>query len=288
MTMRTAVIPAAGLGTRFLPATKSVPKELLPIFDTPVMQLVMDEAIGAGVEHIIVVSNRTKLAIEAYLTPSADVVSRVRDSGRTHLADRLARLGVDVRVSVVYQDAPRGLGHAIGCARDLVGDESFSVLLPDEVMGEESLLKALSNLHESTGDSVIGLKRVDRSEVSAYGCVAIRTRPDKAGCVEISTVVEKPSLKDAPSDIVIIGRYVFGPKIFDEIDSLQPAGNGEIQLTDALQIAAGAGSLRGIVSDIERYDTGTPRGLLEAAIETALKHPDVGQSFERWIRARLR
>lgn len=286
--MRTAVIPAAGLGTRFLPATKSVPKELLPIFDTPVIQLVMDEAIGAGVEHIIVVSNRTKPAIEAYLAPSADVVNRVRTTGRSDLADRLSRLGVDVRVSVVYQDVPRGLGHAIGCARDLVGDESFSVLLPDEVMGDESLLKALSELHGSTGDSVIGLKRVDRNEVSAYGCVGIRTGPDQTGCVEIAAVVEKPSWADAPSDIVIIGRYVFGPKIFEDIDSLQPAENGEIQLTDALRIAASAGSLRGVMSDIERYDTGTPRGLLEAAIETALKHPDVGRSFEQWLRARLR
>ena len=288
MTMRTAVIPAAGLGTRFLPATKSVPKELLPIFDTPVIQLVMDEAIGAGVEHIIVVSNRAKPAIEAYLTPSTDVVNRVRQSGRTDLADRLARIGADVRVSVVYQDVPRGLGHAIGCARDLVGNESFSVLLPDEVMGDESLLKALSDLHASTGDGAIGLKRVDPSEVSAYGCVGIKTGPDRSGLVEIASVVEKPSLADAPSDIVIIGRYVFGPKIFDDIDSLQPAENGEIQLTDALRIAASKGSLRGIVSDIERHDTGTPMGLLEAVIETALKHPQVGQSFEQWLRARLR
>ncbi|MEO5974181.1 MAG: UTP--glucose-1-phosphate uridylyltransferase [Ilumatobacteraceae bacterium] len=287
MTMRTAVIPAAGLGTRFLPATKSVPKELLPIFDIPVIQLVMDEAIGAGVEHIIVVSNRAKSAIEAYLAPSADVVNRVRNSGRTDLADRLARLGVDVRVSVVYQDVPRGLGHAIGCARELVDNASFSVLLPDEVMGDESLLMALFDLHESTGDSAIGLKRVDQSAVSAYGCVGVRTGPDQAGLVEIAAVVEKPALADAPSDIVIIGRYVFGPEIFDDIATLQPAENGEIQLTDALRIAASTGSLRGIVSDIERHDTGTPMGLLEAAVELTLNHPDVGRSFEQWLRARL-
>jgi len=286
--MRTAVIPAAGLGTRFLPATKSVPKELLPIFDTPVIQLVMDEAIGAGIEHIIVVSNRSKPAIEAYLTPSADVVNRVRDSGRSELADRLARIGIDVRVSVIYQDVPRGLGHAIGCARHLVGNESFAVLLPDELMSDESLLKALSDLHESTGDSVIGLKRVDHNEVGAYGCVAIKTGPDLAGWVVIADVVEKPSPADAPSDIVIIGRYVFGPKVFDDIDSLRPADNGEIQLTDALQLAALAGSLRGIVSDIERHDTGTPSGWLEAVIEIALKRPDTGPSFEQWLRARLR
>lgn len=288
MAIRTAVIPAAGLGTRFLPATKAVPKELMPIFDTPALQLVMDEAIGAGVEHIVVVSNRSKSAIEAYLTPSADVVSRVRDSGRRDLADRLARIGNDVRVSVVYQDVPRGLGHAVGCARQAVGNQSFAVLLPDELMGDSSLLTALSQVHDATGESVVGLKRVDRSEVSAYGCVRTSGEPDQFGLVSVTDVVEKPSITDAPSDIIIIGRYVLASKAFDDIESLQPAANGEIQLTDALQMAALAGSLRGIVSDIERHDTGTPRGWLEAVIEIALRRPDVGPSFEQWLRSRFR
>lgn len=286
--MHTAVIPAAGLGTRFLPATKSVPKELLPIFDTPAIQLVMDEAVDAGFEHIIVVSNRSKPAIESYLAPSVDVVNRVRDSGRADLADRLARIGKDVQVSVVYQDVPRGLGHAIVCARQLVGDESFAVLLPDELMGDSSLLTALSVVHNATGHSVIGLKRVDPTEVSAYGCVRIDREPDPEGLVLVTDVVEKPKAIDAPSDIIIIGRYVLPPSAFDDIESLQPADNGEIQLTDALRIAAVANSLRGIVCEIERYDTGTPRGWLEAVIELALRRQDVGPSFERWLRSRLR
>ncbi len=287
MTMRTAVIPAAGLGTRFLPATKSVPKELMPIFDTPAIQLVIDEAIGAGVEHIVVVSNRSKPAIESYLAPSADVVSKVRDSGRSELADRLARIGDDVRVSVVYQDVPRGLGHAVGCARQAVGNESFAVLLPDELMGDSSLLTAMSEVHDATGDDVIGLKRVDHSEVSAYGCVRIKSEPDENGLVSITDVVEKPLAADAPSDFIIIGRYIFAPKVFDDIESLQPTNNGEIQLTDALRMAALAGSLRGIVSDIVRHDTGTPRGWLEAVIEIALTRPDVGPSLDLWLRSRF-
>lgn len=287
MTMRTAVIPAAGLGTRFLPATKSVPKELMPILDTPAIQLVIDEAIGAGVEHIIVVSNRTKPAIESYLTPSAEVVNRVRESGRSELADRLARLGADVRVSVVYQDIPRGLGHAIGCAHQAVGNEPFAVLLPDELMGDSSLLTALFAVHDATGRSVIGLKRVDRSEVSAYGCVRIEAEPDPSGLVSITDVVEKPLATDAPSDIIIIGRYVLTPEVFDYIESLQPADNGEIQLTDALRVAALDRSLHGIVSDIERHDIGTPRGWLEAVIEIALRRPDMGTSFEQWLRSRF-
>ncbi|MEK7296120.1 MAG: UTP--glucose-1-phosphate uridylyltransferase [Actinomycetota bacterium] len=286
--MHTAVIPAAGLGTRFLPATKSVPKELLPIFDTPAIQLVMDEAVDAGFEHIIVVSNRSKPAIESYLAPSVDVVNRVRDSGRADLADRLARIGKDVQVSVVYQDVPRGLGHAIVCARQLVGDESFAVLLPDELMGDSSLLATLSAVHNATGHSVIGLKRVDPTEVSAYGCVRIETEPDSQGLVLVTDVVEKPKAIEAPSDLIIIGRYVLAPSAFDDIESLQPADNGEIQLTDALRIAAMANSLRGIVSDIERYDTGTPRGWLEAVIEFTLRRQDVGPAFEQWLHARFR
>lgn len=287
MAMRTAVIPAAGLGTRFLPATKSVPKELLPIFDTPAIQLVIDEAIGAGIEHVIVVSNRTKRAIEAYLTPSSDVVDRVRRSGRTDLADRLARIGTDVQVSVVYQDVPRGLGHAVGCARQAVGDQSFAVLLPDELMGDESLLKALAQIHDLTGNSAIGLKRVDKDQVSEYGCVGIKSEPDRNGVVEVTSVVEKPLPANAPSDLVIIGRYVFGPHVFDDIDSLQPAENGEIQLTDALLMAAQSGSLSGIVSDIERHDTGSPRGWLEAVIDLTLKRADAGPSLEKWLRSRF-
>lgn len=146
MAMRTAVIPAAGLGTRFLPATKAVPKELMPIFDTPALQLVMDEAIGAGVEHIVVVSNVAKPGIEEYLKPSPDTVERVRKSGRTELADRLARIGSDVRVSIAYQDKPRGLGHAVSCARKAVGDEAFALLLPDEIMGDSSLLLQMAQM----------------------------------------------------------------------------------------------------------------------------------------------
>ena len=288
MTMRTAVIPAAGLGSRFLPATKAVPKELMPIFDTPALQLVMDEAIGAGVEHIVVVSNRSKSAIESYLKPSPDVVRRVHDSGRVELAERLARIGTDVKVSIVYQDVPRGLGHAIGCARQAIGGESFAVLLPDELMGDSSLLAAMIALSKQTSESVVGLKRVDRSEVSAYGCVRVATEPGADGIVQVTDVVEKPSEHEAPSDIILIGRYILTSQMLDDIDALQPAPSGEIQLTDALLIAAQAGRLRGIVSDIERHDTGTPRGWLEAVIEIALKRPDVGPSFEEWLNSRFR
>ncbi|MEJ6513205.1 MAG: sugar phosphate nucleotidyltransferase, partial [Acidimicrobiia bacterium] len=220
MAMHTAVIPAAGLGTRFLPATKAVPKELMPIFDTPALQLVMDEAIGAGCDHIVVVSNKAKSGIEAYLVPSPDVVKRVRDSGRTELADRLSLIGTDVKISVVYQDVPRGLGHAVACARQAVGNEPFAVLLPDELMGDASLLTQMCKMHDAAGKHVVGLKQVPMSDVSAYGCVTTTGAPDKQGVVTVTGVVEKPAIDEAPSDLILIGRYVLGADMFDMLDTL--------------------------------------------------------------------
>ena len=286
MPLHTAVIPAAGMGTRVLPATKAVPKELMPIFDTPALQLVMDEAIGAGCDHIVVVSSKAKTGIEAYLAPSPDAVKRVRDSGRTELADRLARIGSDVRVSVVYQDAPRGLGHAIGCARMAVGNEPFAVLLPDELMGSSSLLKQMSDMFLQNGKSVVGLKQVPMNEVSAYGCVKTTSAPTASGEVTVTDVVEKPAMHEAPSDLILIGRYVLHAGMFDMLDELKPAPSGEIQLTDALLIEAQAGDLFGVVSNIARFDTGTPMGWLQAVIELTLQRKDAGAELEAWLKGK--
>ena len=288
MAIRTAVIPAAGLGTRFLPASKSVPKELMPIFDTPALQYVMDEAIGAGIEHLVIVSNVAKPGLEHYLVPSPDVVRRVAASGREELAERLGRIGSTVTTSIVYQDEPRGLGHAIGCARTAVNGEAFAVLLPDEIMGDSSLLLQLAAQHAATGSSAVGLKRVPREEVSSYGCVTTTAAPDADGVVQVTGVVEKPKMEDAPSDIIIIGRYVLDAGIFDVLDGLAPAPSGEIQLTDALLERALIGRLKGIVSDIERHDTGTPFGWLEAVIELTLKRDDVGPRLKAWLESRFR
>ena len=274
------------MGTRFLPATKAVPKELMPIFDTPALQLVMDEAIGAGCDHIVVVSSKAKTGIEAYLAPSPDAVKRVRDSGRTELADRLARIGSDVRISVVYQDAPRGLGHAIGCARSAVGNEPFAVLLPDELMGDSSLLKQMSDMFIQNGKSVVGLKQVAMTEVSAYGCVKTTSAPTASGEVTVTDVVEKPAMHEAPSDLILIGRYVLHAGMFDMLDTLKPAPSGEIQLTDALLIEAQAGELCGVVSSIARFDTGTPMGWLQAVIELTLQRKDAGAELEAWLKGK--
>ncbi len=263
--VRHAVIPAAGLGTRFLPATRAVPKELLPVFDTPSLQHTIDEATGAGIDHIVLISNRAKPAIEAF-------------------ADRATS---SARISVVHQESPRGLGHAVMCAREVVGDAPFAVLLPDELLGASSHLRDLIREHESSGNAAIGLKRVPRSEVSAYGCVTPQGVPDERGRVGVRDVVEKPNSVDAPSDLVIIGRYVFGRDIFGHLASLKPAAGGELQLSDAIGALARKGGVNGVIVDCSRHDTGTPLGMLTASIEAALRRRDVGPQLRDWLAKRL-
>lgn len=287
MQVRTAVIPAAGLGTRFLPATKAVPKELLPIIDTPALQLIIDEAIGAGIDHIVIVTNRNKPAIEAYFETSDEVLAKLRSTSRHAMADRLESIGRDVRVSFVYQDAPRGLGHAVGCAAAEVGNEPFAVMLPDELMGDSSLLDQMARLCESSGGSVVALKRVPLDQVSSYGVIDPSTELDAAGVIGIRTMVEKPKIEDAPSDLIIIGRYVLTPDVFAEIERLEPGTGGEIQLTDALKVQAANGPFHGVLSNVTRYDTGSPLGWLSAVVDIALDDPTIGSEFEAFLRARL-
>jgi UTP--glucose-1-phosphate uridylyltransferase len=287
MQVRTAVIPAAGLGTRFLPATKAVPKELLPIIDTPALQLIIDEAVGAGIDHIVIVTNRNKPAIEAYFESSDDVLAKLRSTSRHAMADRLESIGRDVRVSFVYQDEPLGLGHAVGCAAEVVGDEPFAVMLPDELMGDSSLLDQMARLCESTGGSVVGLKRIPRDQLSSYGVIDPIDGLDESGVVRIRTMVEKPAIEDAPSDLIIVGRYVLTPDVFAEIERLEPGSGGEIQLTDALRAQAAKGPFHGVLGTSTRYDTGTPLGWLSAVVELALDDDAIGSDFEAFLRSRL-
>jgi UTP--glucose-1-phosphate uridylyltransferase len=265
MPVRIAVVPAAGLGTRFLPATKVVPKELLPVFDTPSLQHTVDEAAKAGIEHVILVSNRSKPAIEAFANQASG----------------------SIKVSVVYQDSPRGLGHAVECARELVGDAPFAVLLPDELLGDSSHLQDLIREHDESGKSAIGLKRVPRIEVSAYGCVAPQGVPDESGRVGVRDVVEKPNSVDAPSDLIIIGRYVFGREIWGHLGSLKPAAGGELQLSDAIGSLARKGGVVGVLIGCSRDDTGTPLGMLTASIDAALRRKDVSTQLRAWLERRL-
>jgi UTP--glucose-1-phosphate uridylyltransferase len=273
------------MGTRFLPASKAVPKELLPIGDTPALQLVIDEALGAGIDHVVIVSSKGKPAIEAYFEPSPEVLETLEASGRTELADRTRGIGADWRVTVVYQDAPKGLGHAVGCAAEAVGNQPFAVLLPDELMGDSSLLAHMNGICASTGGSVVGLKEVPEDEVSSYGVIDPAGPVDADGVVAIRDMVEKPPRESAPSNLIIIGRYVLTPDVFDEIAGLQPGRGGELQLTDALRAQAARAPFHGVVSRITRYDTGTPLGFLTAAIELTLRNPDMGVELRQFLHA---
>jgi UTP--glucose-1-phosphate uridylyltransferase len=283
MQVNSAVIPAAGAGTRFLPVTKAVPKELLPIGDTPAIQLIIDEAIGAGIEHIVVVSSRTKPAIERYFEPDDELVAMLREKGKDDIVERLQSIGRDWRVTITYQDNPRGLGHAVGCARRAVGDEPFAVLLPDELMGNSSLLAQMNGVCASSGGSVVGVKHVPRSEVSAYGVLDPAGPIDADGVIRVRDLVEKPAVDEAPSEYIIIGRYVLTPDVFDEIDRLTPGAGGELQLTDALRAQAARSPLHGVLSPVERYDTGNPIGFLEAAIAFGLRDPEMGPDVRAYI-----
>ncbi|HEU4839922.1 MAG TPA: UTP--glucose-1-phosphate uridylyltransferase [Ilumatobacteraceae bacterium] len=283
MQVRSAVIPAAGMGTRFLPASKAVPKELLPIGDTPTLQLVIDEALGAGIEHIVVVSSRNKPAVEQYFAPAPELLAALEQSGKDALAERVRSIGSTWRATIVYQDEPRGLGHAVGCAADAIGDEPFAVMLPDELMGDSSLLAQMNGVCARTGGSVVALKEMPHEEIGRYGVIDPAGPVEADGVVPIRDMVEKPPVDEAPSDLVIIGRYVLTPDVFEEIAAGRVGALGEIQLTDALRAQAARSPFHGVVSQIDRFDTGTPFGFLTAAIELGLRDPNWGADLRTFL-----
>lgn len=279
--VRTLVIPAAGLGTRFLPVTKAVPKELMPIGDTPAIQLVIDEALAAGIEHVVVVSSDSKPSLQRYFEADPALVESLRAKGAAGIADRLEAIGRDWRVTVVHQDRPLGLGHAVGCAREAVGGEGFVVSLPDEIMGGSALLRQMIDVCVDTSGSVVGLMEIPRGEVSAYGVIDPIGEVDSHGVVAVRDLVEKPSVEAAPSSMIVIGRYVLTPDVFDEIANLTPGAGGELQLTDALRAQASRSPFHGVIASVDRWDTGTPDGFLAAAVEHAVRADETGALGQR-------
>ncbi len=283
MQVRSAVIPAAGLGTRFLPATKAVPKELFPIGDQPAIQVVIDEALGAGIDHIVIVSSRDKPAIADYFEPDEKLLAALEDKGKTETADRLRAIGRDWRVSIVYQDDPKGLGHAVGCAREAVGDEPFSVMLPDEIMSSSSLLAQMNGVCASTGGSVVAVAEVPRHQVSSYGVIDPSGPMSDDGVIPVKDLVEKPPVDEAPSNLIITGRYVLTADAWGEIEALQPGRGGELQLTDALKAQAARSPFHAVLSDVGRYDTGNPLGFLTASIQLGLADPELGDDLRKFL-----
>jgi UTP--glucose-1-phosphate uridylyltransferase len=283
MQVRSAVIPAAGMGTRFLPATKAVPKELFPIGDQPALQIVIDEALGAGIDHIVVVSSRDKPAIEAYFRADAALLGTLEAQGKVEIAERLRSIGRDWRVSIVYQDQPKGIGNAVGCAREAVGEEPFAVMLPDELMGSSALLAQMNGVCASTGGSVVAVVNVPRDQVSSYGVIDPAGELSADGVIPVKDLVEKPSVESAPRNFVLTGRYVLTQDAWDEIARLQPGRGGELQLTDALRAQAARAPFHAVVSSEGRHDTGNPLGFLTSSIELALLDPELSGPLRSFL-----
>ena len=282
--VRSAVIPAAGLGTRFLPATKSVPKELFPIGDQPAIQIVIDEALGAGIDHIVVVSSRSKPALDAYFAPDHALLEALEAKGKFETAERLRSIGRDWRVTIVYQDDPKGLGHAVGCAREAVGNESFAVMLPDELMSSSAVLAQMNGVCAATEGSVVAVVNVPREQVSSYGVIDPAGELTHDGVIAVRDLVEKPSPNDAPSNFILTGRYVLTADAWEEIERLTPGSGGELQLTDALRAQAARSPFHAVVADESRLDTGSPLGFLTASIEFGLRDPELAAPLREFLR----
>ena len=280
--VRKAVIPAAGMGTRFLPATKAVPKEMLPLVDKPAIQYVVEEAVSAGITDILIITGRGKRDIEDHFDRSIELEDLLRQGGKEEELGQMRAIAGMASVHFIRQGQPLGLGHAVGMARAHVGDEPFAVMLGDDLMHPKAgVLAGMIVAHERTGGSVLALKRVEGREVSLYGCAAVEPAAD--GLVRVHDVVEKPAPEDAPSDLGMMGRYVLTPAIFDAIERTGPGRGGEIQLTDAIKTLMGEEPVFGFPFSEGRYDTGNKIDFLKATVLFALERPDLGPEFRRFL-----
>ncbi|GAA4360034.1 UTP--glucose-1-phosphate uridylyltransferase GalU [Angustibacter luteus] len=291
--VRKAVIPVAGLGTRFLPATKAIPKEMLPVVDKPAIQYVVEESVKAGLSDVLMVTGRNKGALEDHFDRSWELEQALEAKGDEFRLERVRDAAVLADVHYVRQGDPKGLGHAVLCAAQHVGDEPFAVLLGDDLIdARDTLLETMLGVRAEHGGSVIALLEVPPDQAHLYGCAAIDERADEgADVVRVTGLVEKPAPEDAPSNLALIGRYVIDPAVFEVLRHTAPGRGGEIQLTDALQeLAAMApedgGGVRGVIFRGRRYDTGDRLSYLQAVVQLAEGHPEFGKDFSSWLRSR--
>jgi len=280
--IRKAVIPAAGLGTRFLPATKAVPKELLPIVDTPTIQYIVEEAVAAGVRDVILICARGKDSIVDHFDIAAELEAHLERAGKTALRKQMRDIAQMANVVAIRQQEPLGLGHAVLCAKDVVGDEPFVVMLGDDVIDAKVPgTKQLADCWERHGLGTIALMEVPREETPLYGIAAGKTVDERT--IRIERLVEKPK-QDPPSNLAVIGRYVLPPEIFGILEQVRPGVGGEIQLTDALAVLAREGGLLGYRFEGDRYDAGDRLGYLKANVAFALKRPELRAQLQEWLR----
>ena len=281
--IRKAIIPAAGLGTRFLPATKAQPKEMLPIVDKPTLQYIIEECVASGIEEILIITGRNKKSIEDHFDRSVELEMELEKAGKQEMLKMVRDISDMVNIHFIRQKEPKGLGHAIHCAKTFVGDEPFAVLLGDDVVynEEKPCLKQLIDCYNEYKTSVLGVQTVPESHVSKYGIVDGKHIEGKV--YKVKGLVEKPSVEEAPSNVAILGRYIVTPRIFDILENTKPGKGGEIQLTDALLELMGQEAMYAYDFEGRRYDVGDKLGFLEATVEYALRRPELREGFIEYL-----
>ncbi len=279
-----AVIPAAGLGTRFLPATKACPKEMLPIVDKPTIQYIIEEALASGITDILIISGRNKRSIEDHFDRSPELEMNLEEGGKGEMLQMVKDIA-NVNIHYIRQKEPKGLGHAILCAKAFVGNEPFAVLLGDDVVYNEEYpcLKQLMDVYDVKGGSVLGCQTVPLEKVSAYGIVASEATADER-IFKVNDMVEKPAIDEAPSRLAVLGRYVITPEIFEILENTAPGRGGEIQLTDALKVLAQHQDMYAYDFIGKRYDVGDKFGYLQATVEYALRRDDLKDKFVAYLK----
>lgn len=283
MKVRKAIIPAAGLGTRFLPATKAQPKEMLPIVDKPTLQYIIEEAVASGIEEILIITGRNKNSIEDHFDRSVELELVLERAGKTEQLELVRSISDMVNIHYIRQKEPKGLGHAIHCAKSFIGNEPFAVLLGDDIVySKEPCLKQMIKIYDEYKTTILGVQEVSIKDVDKYGVVDGKLIED--GVYKVKGLVEKPSIDEAPSNIAILGRYIINPAIFEILEDTEPGKNGEIQLTDGLKALAQKEAMYAYVFEGQRYDVGDKIGFLKATVEFALRRDDLKEGFMDYLK----
>lgn len=283
MKVKKAVIPAAGLGTRFLPATKAMPKEMLPIVDKPTIQYIIEEAVASGIEEILIITGRNKKSIEDHFDKAIELELNLEKGGKQDLLDMVNGITDMVNIHYVRQKEPKGLGHAISCAKTFVGNEPFAVMLGDDIVDSKvPCLKQLINAYEKYNSTIIGVQEVKKENVDKYGIV--KGAQISANTYKVEDLIEKPRVEEAPSNVAILGRYIITPEIFNILENTKPGKGGEIQLTDALKTLIGKEDMYAYIFEGRRHDVGDKLGFLQATVEYALKREDLKEEFEEYLK----
>lgn len=286
MKVRKAVIPAAGLGTRVLPASKAMPKEMLPIVDKPAIQYIVEEAVASGITDILIITSRGKTTVEDHFDRAPELEARLLASGKQAVHDEIVGISKLANITYIRQKETKGLGHAVLCAKTFVGDEPFAVLYGDDVIigGEKPACKELCEVYEKYGKGVAGIKPVPMDQISKYCSLKVEDMGDEQGILKVTDMVEKPMPTQVMSNYSILGRVVLPPEIFPILEKTAPGANGEIQLTDAMKVLAQTEGMVGRQFSGDRYDMGNKFGILQAIVQVALEHPEVKDQFRDYLK----